>query len=247
LPLNDPAGKNAIHGFACRRPWRVVSQGADDAAAWVTGEFRLSQDAPEARDLWPADCTIRVTYWLQWKSLRIQAVVENPDRVHLPFGLGYHPYFQTPPTPGRNASECFVAADAARYWELRDSLPTGTLLPVDMARDLRSRRPVLDLPLDDVFHPEPGGKEFAPDLVVRGSLWEGAGLRAFLRLETAPDFRELVVFTPPHRQAIALEPYTCTTDAINLQQQGVDAGLRVLEPGEQWAGEVRLTYLGGAG
>ena len=47
-------------------------------------------------------------------------------------------------------------------------------------------------------------------------------------------FRELVVYTPPGRpDVISLEPYTQTTDAINLQGRGVDAGLRVLGHGEQ--------------
>ena len=43
-------------------------------------------------------------------------------------------------------------------------------------------------------------------------------------------FRELVVFTPPFGEGtlIAVEPYTQTTDAINLNPRGVDAGLRVL-------------------
>ena len=46
--------------------------------------------------------------------------------------------------------------------------------------------------------------------------------------------------TPPHRQAVCLEPYTCPTDAINLQQRGVDAGLLVLQPGEKWSGVVEM-------
>jgi aldose 1-epimerase len=50
------------------------------------------------------------------------------------------------------------------------------------------------------------------------------------------DFQELVAFTPPWTSAICLEPYTCTTDAINLQQQGFEAGLRILQPGETWTG-----------
>ena len=33
LPLNDPAKKNAIHGFACRRSWRVVGQGVEQVLA----------------------------------------------------------------------------------------------------------------------------------------------------------------------------------------------------------------------
>ena len=45
-------------------------------------------------------------------------------------------------------------------------------------------------------------------------------------------FRELVMYTPPGRpDVISLEPYTQTTDAINLQARGVRAGLRVLRPG----------------
>jgi aldose 1-epimerase len=44
--------------------------------------------------------------------------------------------------------------------------------------------------------------------------------------------REFVLYTPPNSpDVIALEPYTQTTDAINLQPRGVDAGLRVLGHG----------------
>src|SRR5262249_22785066 len=35
LPLNDHVQQNAIHGFACRRAWRVVDHGADANAAWL--------------------------------------------------------------------------------------------------------------------------------------------------------------------------------------------------------------------
>jgi aldose 1-epimerase len=61
-----------------------------------------------------------------------------------------------------------------------------------------------------------------------------------MSLWTSPDFREMVLFTPPHREAVCLEPYTCTTDAINLSPQGIDAGLRILQPGERWQGAVEL-------
>ena len=52
------------------------------------------------------------------------------------------------------------------------------------------------------------------------------------------EFRELVVFTPPWTDAVCLEPYTCVTDAINLQEQGVDAGWRELGPGKTWETEI---------
>src|SRR5262249_4683208 len=64
LPLNDPSQKNAIHGFACFKPWRVVEQGADTNGAWLTGEFQGSHDAPESLERWPADYRLRITYRL---------------------------------------------------------------------------------------------------------------------------------------------------------------------------------------
>ena len=56
---------NAIHGFCLDRPWRVTEQGEN----FVTGEFKLSQDAPDRRDFWPADFVLEVRYRLQDTAL----------------------------------------------------------------------------------------------------------------------------------------------------------------------------------
>src|SRR5262249_25561266 len=98
LPRNDAVEKNAIHGFACRKPWRRVGHGADRDSAYVTGEFHGSRDAPESRDHWPADYLLRLTVRLKAGVLRLEAVVENPDHGPLPFGLGFHQYFRVPLT-----------------------------------------------------------------------------------------------------------------------------------------------------
>jgi aldose 1-epimerase len=172
--------------------------------------------------------------------LRITARVENPDQVPLPFGLGFHPYFQMPLLQGKKGEDFLVQATPDLYWVLKDSLPTGQTLPVDAARDLRGPRPFVELTLDDVFR---GGGQTAAGLVHQGSLWHAATGSEILRVESSPAFRDLVVFTPAHRQAVCLEPYTCTTDAINLEARGIDAGLRVLLPGEKWQGEVVVTWM----
>jgi aldose 1-epimerase len=236
LPLNDPSGKNAIHGFACRRPWRVVEHGADEHAAWVTGEFQGGRDAPEARELWPADYLARITYRLETQTLRINALVHNPDRMALPFGLGFHPYFHVPFVAREDGGAYLALANPGQFWVLDESLPTGELRSVDAARDLRTPRRVQELSLDDVLHCGKAGSD------CRAGLFRPENRSEGIRVETSPAFRELVVFTPPHRQAFCFEPYTCTTDAINLQQRGIDAGLLVLPPGEQWQGEVVLRY-----
>jgi aldose 1-epimerase len=229
LPLNDPAQKNAIHGFACRRPWRVIGSGADDSSAWVTGAFRCSLDDPASLPLWPADHEIELTVRLGRSVLRLEAVVRNPDKGPLPFGLGYHPYFTRPSR---------VEVPAAQYWVLEDNLPTGERRPVDGPRDLNTPRPFDQLQLDDVLTGLPARAPRMDGLIERAALYRADG--SPLRLFCSADFREMVVFTPPHRQAFCVEPYTCTTDAVNLQKKGVDAGWRVLSPGGRWSGAVEL-------
>jgi aldose 1-epimerase len=226
LPLNDSAGKNVIHGYACRHPWRIIAEGADAESAWVTGEFACSRDGGYQREMWPADHGLRLTVRLKKGALRLEAEVFNPDSVPLPFGLGYHPYFRASP-------ETLIEAPAASYWRLEDSLPDGATLPVDAARSLNSPRPMRELSLDDVLTGLPSRPSRLDGMIERAKVED-------VRLFCSPAFRELVVFTPPHRQAFCAEPYTCATDAVNLQQRGVEAGLLVLPPGETWRADVEF-------
>ena len=141
LPLEDSTKKNAIHGFACRKPWRVIGSGADESGAWIAGEFQGSVDAPESLAQWPTDYGIRVMYRLTKDRLQIAAGVWNPGKVALPFGLGYHPYFSVPLMPGTCETDHKIEAPARSRWELSENLPTGKRGPADAAHDLRRRAP----------------------------------------------------------------------------------------------------------
>ena len=242
LPLNDPAQANAIHGWACRYPWRVVETGADDESAYVTGEFWASRDAPEVRQLWPADYRIQITCRLANQRLRLEAGVETADDAPLPFGLGFHPYVRLPLRARTDGGDSLVQANVSELWELQDSLPTGRRVPLDSGTDLRHARRLKDLDLDTLYvssRASPAGE----GLVLRGQISD-PGEEVRVQMLSSVDFGQLVAFTPPHRQAVSLEPYTCTTDAINLQQRGVEAGLRVIKPGERWSGVMELAFAG---
>lgn len=235
LPRDDPAKKNAIHGFACRHPWRVAGHGANDVCAWITGVFRCSLDAPDSLALWPADHELRLTIRLSAGSLRLEAEVYNPDRVGLPFGLGYHPYFRMPFSPSYSAEDCLLTAPSRSFWKLEESLPTGERQPVDASCDLNFPRRFVDLNVDTVLTDLPAATE---EMTERGVLRGAAG--ADLRLLCSAAFRDLVVFTPPHRQAFCIEPYTCPTDAVNLTARGIDCGWLVLPPGQRWQAIVEM-------
>jgi aldose 1-epimerase len=225
LEMTDSTKLHAIHGFACRVPWRVVDSGADGESAWVTGEFRCSADAAASLPTWPADHQMRLTVRLGRGTLRLEAEVHNPDTKPLPWGLGYHPYFRLPFAEG-SADECTVEAPAKEYWVLDGNLPSGERRAVDDTRDLNRPRRFGDLHLDDVLTGLPARAARMDGLIERGTIQGASG--GPMRMFCSPQFRELVVFTPPHRQAFALEPYTCATNAANL---GSDAGWGVLPPG----------------
>ncbi len=234
LPLGDSTGKNAIHGFACHVPWRVVDHGANSNSTWITGEFQGTREVPEKVPLWPSDFGLRLTYRLGTRRLAVEAEVFNPSSVDLPFGLGYHPYFRLEPFGGE---EAIVWAMADEYWPLQENLPAGTPTAVDASRDFRDGKVIRDLAFDDVLTSLETGADLESPMGLLGEVRHPSG-RKTLQVWGDRAFRELVVFTPPHRQAVCLEPYTCVTDAINLQQQGVDAGWRVLGPGQTWRGDV---------
>lgn len=223
LPGTDKWG-NAIHGLCLDRPWRVVRQSDD----FVTGQFQLSVDAPDRRSLWPSDFVIEVDYELVRSRLRSRFRISNPGNQQLPWGLGTHPYFKLPLSPISRVDDCLVEVPANSIWELQNCLPTGRVLPVNEENDLRDGAYVSVLKLDDVYTDlECEGPQL--DCLV---IDERAGLQ--VTLTCPPIFREIVAFTPPNRAAVCLEPYTCPTDAVNLHEQGLDVGWRVLSPGQEF-------------
>ncbi|MGH7134245.1 MAG: aldose 1-epimerase [Pirellulales bacterium] len=222
-PLGSDDGRgNAIHGFVLNRPWRIVEMLPQRA----TGEFHASIDEPGLVKRWPADFRLRVTYELKGNSLSCQIEVENPGATRLPLGLGLHPYFRLPLGAAGNADDCRVTVPAAEYWELRNMLPTGRRLPAAERGNLAGTMRFADMRLDDVFT-----ALTAADGAVRTTIEDPSSGRT-LELTFDAAFRECVVYNPPHREAVCIEPYTCVPDAYELQATGIDAGLRHLAPGE---------------
>jgi len=236
---HDGAG-NAIHGFCLDRPWRVTSRGAD----FAVGVFELGKDAPDRLAYWPADFRIEVRYQVRGPKLRADIRLVNPSAVPLPWGFGTHPYFKLPLGAKSRPDRCLVMAPAAEEWELVDCLPTGRRLPISEPKDLRDGAYFDVLKMDDVLTGLPGGLTGLPGgggpaVVECGIMDEQLGLQVMQ--QWGPAFREIVVYTPPGRNAVCLEPYTCTTDAINLQQRGIDAGWRVLEPRAEFRTWIEIT------
>jgi aldose 1-epimerase len=224
LPVNH--GPNAIHGFAIDATWDLLEHGSDAAGAFVVGRYHLASHSPTRRGMWPTDAILQVRYSLAGRKLTMTTTVSNPTDKDLPYGFGIHPYFRLPFPPGGDAAETSVIVPASKYWVLKDFLPTGEVEGVNDRLDFRKGQPRKGLRLDDVLT----GLGFEGDRCTCRLVDRGKG--AEFRLGFDRNFREAVLYTPNEPDVIAIEPYTQTTDAINLQAQGKDAGLRVLKHGQ---------------
>ncbi|WP_437206241.1 aldose 1-epimerase [Planctomicrobium sp. SH664] len=222
MPLS-PGHPNTIHGFCYDRPWRVIQQTKDS----VTGQFQLSVDDPGRRAGWPADFHFEVRYRVAENRLETQFRIENVDAGPLPWGLGTHAYFKLPFGAASAPENCVFSVPVSEKWELTDCLPTGRRVAVENRDPLRTGARFGTQPFDDAFT----GWQSDGGTVRAAILDEKAGIE-LTQVCDGQLFRDAVVFTPPGRNAVCLEPYTCITDAINLQARDVNAGLNVLAPGQ---------------
>ena len=243
----DRGAGQAIHGLVGDKAWTVTEAFADDGAAVLHSVLQL--DAfPDIVEQYPFPCLLEVRYTLRDGQLTMHITVQNTGDKTLPMGFGIHPWFPTRLRPGtrlpadlakitmeqRAGSLVHVPAEA--IWELKDLMPTGNVLPVEGGPyDLRAFAPLADHFFDDVF----------TRVRRRADGWSEGGLRdpdTGLEMYLAADdkFREWVLYAPLNAPVIALEPYTCATDAVNLHSKSIDAGLIALPPGESWTGEIRF-------
>lgn len=235
LPANN--GPNAIHGFAIDAPWDVVEHAVKPEGATIAGRFQISKHAPRMLANWPTDAVLQLRYTLKGRMLTLDATVSNPTADPLPWGFGIHPYFHLPFPPSEDLDQTAIVLPASKYWVLDQFLPTGEIRSVDARLDFREGQPIRGLKLDDVLtgltHDPTHGQTVAR-LIDKAR-------KAEFQLGCDRSIRELVVYTPPDSPGvISVEPYTQTTDAINLQPKGTDAGLRTLGHGE--SASLRITW-----
>lgn len=229
--LEDEDGRgNAIHGFVLRRRWRVIEQ----SAARVVGQFHAGRDDPALLDRWPADFRVTVAYELRGGALVSEIEIDNPDREPLPFGFGTHAYFRVPPMQGGDASAWRAAVPVGAQWELADLLPTGKQRTSGIEARLKAGLPFDECRFDHVFT----DLDFTAGRCVT-RLYHAETNRAILQTFDEA-FRHCVVYTPPHREAICMEPYTALPDYFRLEAAGTATGLRVLPPGERWRTQISI-------
>lgn len=228
IDSNDGAG-NAIHGFVLDRPWRVVEHRVDR----VVGEFQPSIDDPSVLEQWPTDFIIRCTYEARSDGVAASYVIENPEDKHLPCGLGTHAYFRVPVGQGI-ADEAIVTCPVSERWTLDNLLATGNVESLDSTEPLAQGIRFEKITLDDVF----SGITFADGRATATISNPSSGKVLVYTWDEACEL--CVIYTPPHREAICMEPYTLVPGGLAFDTG--EHGLIELKGGESFSHsmEIRL-------
>jgi aldose 1-epimerase len=214
-----PEMPHAIHGNGWRRAWNVLEREPARAAL----EFVHDAAGERARE-WPFPYRGWQRFDLADNALTMTLGIENIGSTAFPFGLGWHPYF-----PRTAATVLGFAADAV--WQTdRTVLPTR-LERVPAQWSFAPPRPIADTMLDHCF------VGWRTPATLR---WPERRLRATIDADSACN--HLVVYVPPERDYLAIEPVTHMTDAFNREDSGEhDTGTRALAPGAEFSCTMHLS------
>jgi aldose 1-epimerase len=203
---------HAIHGVGWQRPWTVVDR--HEASIRLALEHRPHADAARAWP-WPFDAwqSIALVADGAGATLTLVLTIRNAGDEPFPFGLGWHPFF-----PRDDATVLGLSADG--FWQT-----DATQLPTAHAAATGDR----------CFDPPRAIGSTALDNVYTG--WNGeatlvdAAQRSKTTIRADRGCAFLVVYAPPSRGFVAIEPVTQMTDAFNRADRGERAtGTRVLAP-----------------
>lgn len=192
-------GDHAIHGLIYKQPFVVIEQGADAEKAFVKMRYQYRK----LDSGYPFNYDCEITYQLSTgNQLHISTCIINKDSGHIPVTDGWHPYFSF----GSSINNCMLEFQSTAQVEFdADLLPTGKQQPYEAFGSLKS--------IGDQFFDNCYVVNFAecqPMLVFRDPAQK-------IQLEIRPDtsYPYLQLYTPPHRNSIAIENLSAAPDAFN--------------------------------
>jgi aldose 1-epimerase len=213
LAKNFPPEPHAIHGYGWQNPWAVAAASANRAELC----FRHTVSGT------PFDYLARQIFALRENGLEIALEVTNAGHGPMPAGIGLHPHFTR--TEGVT-----LRARLDHVWLPDERKIPRQRVPLPAAWNFARGLPLAPLDLDHCF----GGWDGRAELH-----WPETDLT--LVIEATPPLGHLVIYVPPGQDFFCIEPVSHVNDGFNLAERGVEGtGVRVLAPGETFAGTIRL-------
>jgi aldose 1-epimerase len=210
--INEVGLHNALHGFVYFGNFEVLNEEVNESEAILTLRYIYRGTTFG----YPFPFVLDITHiFSSDEGLELNYTIKNTGNTSMPMVLGWHPYFKI---EGENADDWTLNFPATHQYQADSQMISGDKVPVDFegVMDLKGRN------LDAVFAVKPSSKVEAklhsPQKNMTLNVWQ-EGMKG--------GFTYMVVYIPPARDCIAIEPMTGNTDAFNSGD-----GLLVLEAGK---------------
>lgn len=202
---------SALHGLLYDAGFDITSFQANEACGFVTMQHRYRGSDPG----YPFHYDCIVTYQLKNdNALTISTEIINKDKGHIPIQDGWHPYF----TFNGKTDDLQLEFQSKEIVVFNDAMiPTGEMSPY---QEFGSLKNIGDKIFDNCF--TLNFAECQPMCVLRDK-----NKKIQVEIHPGKNYPYLQIYTPPHRNSIAIENLSAAPDAFNNK-----LGLVVLSPGE---------------
>lgn len=203
-------GTEAIHGLLFDAPFVIKDYGADNKSAFV----KLTYLYNKKNEGFPFSFSVEITFTLESNhSLNLKTTVTNVGEKEMPLSDGWHPYFKL----GETVNNLKVQFNSNTMVEFNESLlPSGNYIPYN---SFEAMQPFGDTFLDNCF--------VLKDHKAASCILKDETTNLQLTIHAERSYPYLQVYTPPHRNSIAVENLSSVPDAFN---NGI--GLIIAKPGE---------------
>lgn len=226
VPINRPTQNVAIHGFGRAAPWTILERSA--------ARIVLEQRFAEAGNPYVYRAT--QTFELRHDTVTGEVAVTNLGDRPLPFGIGFHPWFDRTP-----AATLSLSARHAFRMDERDmpvaAIPIASVFgdDLDISREQGRHRMVIAArtPFDTPLSGWDGVAELT---------WPERRLR--LTIEGLDALKLVHIFSPRtsagEAPVFCVEPVSHLPDVVNRQPLASHGDMALLAPGDSLSGAMRL-------
>ncbi len=208
--------EHAIHGIVYDAEYKIVHTMANANHALVVLQCGyLGTD-----NGYPFPFSIQVIWKLTSENkLTVATSVTHDNKIAIPFCDGWHPYFKLDVC----VDEAELQINSNQQVEFNETLiPTKKLIVDERFNQLVSLK---NIQLDNCFKLK---NNEAPSCIIKGK-------KIGIEISSNHNYPYLQIYTPPHRQSIAIENLSAAPDAFNNKM-----GLLYIEPNKEY--EFSATY-----
>jgi aldose 1-epimerase len=223
LAQNDPSHDSAIHGLVRKQNFHLTEQVTHDDHAYIELHYILS-----GAEGYPFEINFSVRYTLHIDGrFELMYVAKNTGSEPAPVMFGWHPYFR-------------LGNEIADAWKI--DIPSDELVSFDADMMPVGKEPfpisgptlLFKKVLDNAFLVKSSEKTASTYLIS-----DNQNVTLQIEQETGEGkFNHLVIYTPPERDCVAIEPLTANVNAFNNGE-----GLNILAPGKAIQGTIGIRLI----